>query len=309
MKNKVKIFYGNESGFLSFKSKRLSFAMNIYGHQAFYWDNNITDPRLTGAVPFWMTFKSNSSIPAIPFSHGPVVVLPSKTPLLGRIYRFINSVYSWKNNFPYNAGFLSFLIGKDDILIFQGYEKHEVYRLDDYCIIKGSGELIKFPLFSFKVIINFIIKFKTIFRLKDSSKSLIKSTGKYLDKEIHLSKDYIFIEDKYHLKNPRNRELVPFTIRTYTNVDIKFINEFVCFISPNNTYLAVSITKDEILKKEKDLFSSTGDVTVWKIINKSLVHYNKSKVRRVVTGGDNINELQEINYYNDKIEVMRNLAK
>ena len=301
-------FIGSESGFVSFKSNKLSLALNVFGHQQFYWNSNIIDPRLVGCVPFWMCFNEKSLIPAIPYSHGYRVSIPSKLPLSGRIYKLIDSVYRWKVNPPYIPGFLSYIRKRSSILIFQGFSKSKIKNLDKGILIMGYGPLMEIPLLSPKVLIGFLSEFKTIFNIPNKNETLIKNSGIEISKTIIISEEFLFIKECYDQNILKGSYLTPFTIRTYANVKIKQLNNFVCFISEiNGFFIAVSIYKNEIVKKKKKLYSSTGEVAIWEFKNTKNIIQREITLSRIIIGGDDIrkiDEIKDINVYQEEINRM-----
>lgn len=305
MYEKKNVFVGSESGFISFKSKKLSLALNMFGHQQIYWDNNIVDPRLVGCVPFWMCFNKKSLIPAIPYSHGFGVSIPRKLPLSGRIYRLIDSIYRWKVNLPYTPGFLSYIKRGRSILIFQGFSQNKISNFEKGVLIKGSGPLWEIPLLSPKVLIRFLSEFKSIFIRDYKTKSLIKKSGIEISKTIIFSEEFLFIKECYHHNSLNGAYLTPFTFRTFADVKIKHLRDFVCFISEHNgTFIAVSKGKDETVRKIKDLYSSTGEVMIWEFKKKENKIREKITLSRIIIGGDDVskvNEIKDINMYQEKI--------
>ncbi len=294
MKDESKIFIGSESGFLSLKSNQISMGLNLLGHQESYWDENIIDPRLIGGVPFWMSFKDKSLIPAIPFSQGPAIVIPEKFPVIGRIYRFINSICRWKNNLPYNSGFLSFISNKKSILVFQGFSQSKVEHREKSIFIEGYGPLWEFPVFSPKVIFRYLSVFKTLFGFSFNNKTLINKSEIDIRKKIFLSQDFMSIEEIYDNEKLMGTTLVPFTIRTFSNTRIKYLKNFVCFISlDKGNFIAVSIYEDEVVHKMKELYSSTGKTTIWQFKKKNDKVEKKTILTRIITGGDDFSCLPQ----------------
>ncbi len=293
--NNNEVFVGKKSGFISFKSNKLSLALNIYGHQQLYWDDDIIDPRLVGSIPFWMCYNTKSLIPAIPYSHGFFASIPRKIPFSGRICRLIDSIYRWKVNLSYTPGFLSYVKYGNSLLINQGFSQSKVNNLNNGIIIKGSCPLWEIPKFSIKVLIRFLSKFKSIFNIPIENESLIKKSGIDISKTIFISDEVLYIRECYNQTNLNGLCLIPFTFRTFADVKIKYLKDFVCFISENNgTFIAVSIFKDELLRKKNELYSSTGKVIIWEFIKKKNKITGKTVLSRIIIANAGINKINEI---------------
>jgi hypothetical protein len=307
MSNK-KVFVGGESGFVSYKSCGLSLAMNILGHQQVYWNDDTIDPRLIGSIPIWMCYNNKSLLPATPYSHGYFVSIPKKFPFGGRIKRLIDSIYRWKANRPYISGFLSYIKKRKSILICQGFSQNNISNLDDFLIIEGFCPLWEIQSFSAKVLSRFFKKFISYTHNSTTRNSLIEKSDINISKTIVISNELLYIRECYHGNNLCGLNIISFTFRTFEDVHIRYIEDFVCFISEiNGTYIAVSMNKEETLTQKHKLSSSTGKVIIWEIRKRCNKIQEKTILSRIIIGNDDINEISKIKNSSQYLEKVKRI--
>ncbi len=265
MTKKPRIFIGKDSGFVSFKSQKLSLAFNLYGHQDL--ENDVVDPRLIGGVPFWMCFGDRSIIPAPPYFHGYSVSGPSKIPFGVRIGKVVDTFIKWGKNKLHSSGFLSYLIKGNNEYIFQGFEEYEVDEKGDILSINGSGYLWNQKNGLMQIIIN---SFSAIIpKIKHKKNySLINKSDLRITKKIEVTNELLYIEDDYSQNDLKNYHVIPFTFRSFSNVELKYMNHYVIFESLDKRFsVAVSLIENEKVHLKEKLYSSTGEVILWEFIN------------------------------------------
>jgi hypothetical protein len=288
------VFYGKYSGFFVFRSKGISLAMNLLGHQGYYWAINVLEPRLIGGVPFWLTYKKKSLIPSIPYNHGLASSGPKTIPHGIKISRFLNSLKKWRTNKPYYAGFLSYLEKRNEHYISQGFNSNYIKETESGIYISGKANLFIIKKYSLNVIVYFFKDLiSLIFKHPMNKKNIVKKTNIIIKKKIYINNEMMYINDLYP-KDMKNYKLISFTLRTFDNVNKAFFGDFICFISrENNTYIAVSINKNEKIIKPEKAYSSTGKCKIWKIVDPTSLFY-RSNNERVLLFGDNINDVYKL---------------
>ena len=116
----MKSYFGQDSGFVSYKSDKLSVAINLFGNQS---KDKDFDPRLIGGVPFWASWRNAEILPSIPYNTGSITSKSTWFPFGTSINYIYNTIKHRKSNSPINAGFLPYILNRSSIICFTGANK------------------------------------------------------------------------------------------------------------------------------------------------------------------------------------------
>ncbi len=263
--NRIKVFVSKESGFVTYKSDKIAMCLNYKGHQIL--KKSMLDPRLIGCVPIWISYKDKPLIPAPPYTHGFTISGPNSIPFsktLGAIYDFN---YKWYRNLAYSAGFLSYLTKKNNLSILQGAEKIKHQIVDNKLILNFYCPIWKINMEWYLVFIMSSIAYLRKRLNKSNSISLITKTPYYCSRSMIIDRKFIYIKDKY-IGLDNNLRFIPFTFRTFDDVQIETHGMFFKILNTNGTSFIITKSPNENIRLKKNLFSSTGRVKLWEIKNK-----------------------------------------
>lgn len=265
-----KVFIGQNSGFVTYKTEFLSMGMNVIGHQKKIVE--YIDPRLTGGAPFWMCYGSEDILPAIPYTYGSMTSKPSsKFPLGITLRGFMNDMIQWHRNLPFSAGFLPYLKDKNSIRIFLGACKWKAckWRENDlkinmlgplWLVSRKSSDIACFSA-------QRLLKAWFNRPLQSNFPKLFKRTDVYMCRSVLLSRDYIHFRDSISEYNSKKFDFVPFSLRTYDATTVESNNEYFILKNCAKKYvMIVSRNEGEIIELRAKIGSSKGVVCLWNIV-------------------------------------------
>ena len=263
-----KVFIGQNSGFVTYKTKFLSMGMNVIGHQKKTVE--YVDPRLTGGVPLWLCYSSEDILPTIPFTDGLTTGRLSKLPLGVTMGDFANNVMRWSRNPPFSAGFLPYLENREFFLVFLGASE---WGISDW---KANGINISMlgPLWFVSArewdIIVFTIRelWKKWLKNPPKSKSskVFRKSSYLMQRNVLIDRNAVYFRDRIFELNLARFDFVPFSLRTYGSTIVETKEKYFLFEDIDRSLtILVSREKDEYVELKTELGSSKGPIRLWNI--------------------------------------------
>lgn len=278
------VFIGKDSGFISYRSHALSLSLNVGFHQNL--DGCESDPRLVGGIPFWINYSTNSLIPPPPYTHGSTTSGSKKIPFSTSIGSILDNIYKLRKNIPISSGFLPYLIKNNSIYVFQGASEWESHKLNTVFKVEMKGPLWKFNMNRWniiknanKIVLNAWIKTNN----RITYENIFNKTNIINNRKILIDTNNVYIEDSFIDIPDKKFKVIPFTIRTYDNVEYIEEDSYVIFKNSfNSNVIVVSKMKGEELIRASRLNSSAGHVRLWKFNNNN----NLRNLKRLISIGD-----------------------
>lgn len=225
--------------------------MNLEGHSQYYWNREIPEIRLTGAIPLWLDFEGVSVLPAIPFKPALFLDLPSQTKVKRLLYRRLNKAYDKLFRKPYESGFGFYYKKQREVFFISGLSSVESNLNNKNVILQGTGQLYKSIA---KGLPSFIESFV------DAKNLRISKVQSVCNKKILMRSNLIKVCEE--IKNPESFSKVCFSIRTHVDTTIIGRDSGIYFKMPNNIIMGVHVGELKKLTRAQSV-SSTGGLTLW----------------------------------------------
>lgn len=187
------------------------------------------------------------------------------------IRSFFDKIHRYKNNLPYYPGFLPYFEDKDYIYIFQRAEQwNATVDRENNLIINMTGPLWQFEKRTPYIVVqalNEVIKaWIPRYKKRGINVQLVEKSSFEMTRQLIINKRGLYFRDTISGKDNNFTHTIPFTFRTFGNVDIINSGEMFTIYNPSiaSTVFISKESSEKILMKKKCL-SSTGVVNIWEL--------------------------------------------
>ena len=309
------VHYLDKSGFFVKKSKFISTAFNLKGHN--YYQQYLLDPRYTCCSPLFIKFNGHDILPSIPFSI-PIPHRNESLSFVGELFRKLKTVASEYTNWSYfqiynplHAGFIPYLKRKNKLFIPIHGKTAVVSKAKDMTIIKVSGRSVSVTTRGLLSLLIFIMDFMknriniATPKLKDMA---IVESGTYFERNIILHDYFIHFYDKIWGSDSGK---VGFSFRTYADGENILKNNRVIYKNNEHGFVLL-LDKGEVLNEQKELCSSKGKTIYWDLIKENTQFHDKERnfitLKHTLIPFDKKNDLEKsISIFYSKAREFENL--
>ena len=191
------------------------------------------------------------------------------------IRTFFDKIHRYQNNLPYSPGFLPYCEDKDYVYIFQKAEQWSgIVDQENNLIVKMAGPLWKFNKRTLYIIVHALNEVRKAWmpRYKKSiiNTQLVEKSSFEMTRQLLINERGLYIKDTISGGDNQFIHTIPFTFRTYGNVDVNNSGAMFTIYNPStDTSVLISKKSTEKIFKKNECLSSTGVVKIWKLSSPS----------------------------------------
>lgn len=303
------VHWFKDSGFIIKKSDRISVAFNLKGHN--YCEQYLLDPRFTCAAPLFVKYGASDILPSIPFSY-PNPAAKAESPvkkIRRRLVEAFSEIGGWSMLRRYNplyAGFIPYLVDKNDLYMPLHITESEVSESDGILYIRVSGGLVSVKakgLWPFALSMAEAVRGRLKAAAGLSRQRLVRETGDAgFRRTIVISDDFILFRDaiETHLGGEAF-----FSVRTYSDGRADTADGNFRFEAGGHGFV-LTLENGDTVNKGITLGSSKGKARCWDIANKD--KYLSGDGRKTVTLEHTLIPYDSQNSLNGSLERLNSLA-